>query len=326
MSLSKSIKINIEMLYEICNHKHILQLKKICPIVEDYKQRKIKNIKTVLNIIEKINYHDDEYIEFNKKIFTIDKSIILKKYINKIRNKTNNKLMIDESSFDKNLEEYLNMNYETYKIINMTDMNNKKIKNHKKNIKEKTILIKLHKENKDICSMYTNNLTFQIKNNVNFRNIVNRLIENKFECCVCFDIPKDKASFYICEDCNGIICKYCLNEMYLKKPPPGCPCERCSENELKCPLCNIKIEKKVKNLLVEFVELRYNEKIKNPCAIYKKDNVEIVIDLVKNKIISFICLGVAFKIPNIRYKYIEEMNFEKIIKQGIKQQRENQLK
>lgn len=31
-------------------------------------------------------------------------------------------------------------------------MNIKKIKNHKKIIKEKTILIKLHEENKDICS------------------------------------------------------------------------------------------------------------------------------------------------------------------------------
>ena len=89
----------------------------------------------------------------------------------------------------------------------MTGMNNKKVKNHKKNIKEKTILIKLHKENKDICSIYTKNFTFQIKNNSNFKNIVNRLLNNDFSCCICYETPTDKSSFYICDNCNVIICK-----------------------------------------------------------------------------------------------------------------------
>ena len=110
MSLSKLIKINIEILYEICNHKHFLQLKKIFPIVDDYKQRKIKNVKTAFNMIEKINYNDTEYDDFTKKLFTINKSIILKKYINKITNKINKKLITNESSFDKNIEEYINKN------------------------------------------------------------------------------------------------------------------------------------------------------------------------------------------------------------------------
>ena len=67
--------------------------------------------------------------------------------------------------------------------------------------------------------MYTNNFTFQIINNVNFKNIVNRLLENEFKCCICYEIPKDKSPFYICDNCNCIIC----NEMYLKKTP-DCAC------------------------------------------------------------------------------------------------------
>ena len=87
-------------------------------------------------------------------------------------------------------------------------MSDTKIKNYKKKIKENTILIKVHQENKDICNMITKNFTYPISNNSNFKNVVNRLLNNEFKCCICYEIPKDKSSFYICDNCNCIVCKY----------------------------------------------------------------------------------------------------------------------
>ena len=223
-------------------------------------------------------------------------------------------MMIPEITFDKNLEEYIIANYKSHKVINITDMNNKKIKNLKKNIKVKTILIKFHKDNKDICSIYTNNFTFQIINNMNFKNIVNRLLDNEFKCCICFDIPTDKSSFYICDNCNGIICKYCLNEMYLKKTP-DCACCVNGHNEIKCPVCIIKIENKVKHMLVEYIGFCYYPNFSIFCVVYKRDNIEIVNDVEENKIFCFVYSGIASDFKILRYKDIEKINFEQIIKE-----------
>ena len=66
MSLSKAILININMLYDMCNDKHFLQLKNIIPVINDYKQRKIRNINTVLIKITNIFFSNDDYIQFNK--------------------------------------------------------------------------------------------------------------------------------------------------------------------------------------------------------------------------------------------------------------------
>ena len=132
MSLSKTIIININMLYDLCQNKHFLQLKQIIPIIKDYKQRKIRNINSALNNITKINFSNDDYIKFNKKLFNIDKSIILKRYIQKIRNKINSKITNLNLTFDKCLEEFIVNNYKSHKLINITNMCDTKIKNYKK--------------------------------------------------------------------------------------------------------------------------------------------------------------------------------------------------
>ena len=61
MSLSKKIILNINILYDICNNKHFLQLKYIIPIINDYKLRKIRNKNTALNKIANINFPNDDY-------------------------------------------------------------------------------------------------------------------------------------------------------------------------------------------------------------------------------------------------------------------------
>ena len=65
MSLSKAILININILYDMCNDKHFLQLKYMIPVINDYKQRKIRNINTALNKITNINFPNEDYIQFN---------------------------------------------------------------------------------------------------------------------------------------------------------------------------------------------------------------------------------------------------------------------
>ena len=313
MFLSKTIKINIDLLYNMCYDKYFLELKYIIPVINDYMQRKIRNINTTLNKLEKINISKNDCIKYNESLFKIDKSIILRRYVQKIRNKINNKnIIIPEITFDRIIEDFIGINYKSYKIINITTMNANKIKNYKKNIKETTILIKLHKENKDVCSINTKNFTFQIINNSNYKNVIDRLLTNEFKCCACFDVPLDKSSFYICEICHIITCKNCLNEMYLKKNP-DCACCVDGHNEILCPQCKSKIEKKVKNMLVEYIGFCYYPNFKKCCIAYKKGNIEIVRDIIENKIICLIYFDIAIEFDNIRYKDIENINFEKII-------------
>ena len=156
--------------------------------------------------------------------------------------------------------------------------------------------------------------TFQIINNSNYKNIVDRLLTNDFSCCICYETPSDKSSFYICDNCNVIICKYCLNEMFLNKNP-DCLCCINGHNEIKCPHCLLKIENKVKNMPVEYLGFYYFPNFKKYCVVYKKDNIEIVRDVEENKILCFVYSGIAFELNNPRYKDIENINFEKIIKE-----------
>ena len=68
-------------------------------------------------------------------------------------------------------------------------------------------------------------------------------------------------------------------------------------------------------MLVECMGVCYYYYFKKQCVVYKKDNIEIVRDVVENKILCFVYSGIAFELTNPRYKDIENINFEKIIKE-----------
>lgn len=75
-----------------------------------------------MNKITNINFSNDDYTKFNKRLFTIDKSIVWKRYIQKFKNKINSNIMISEITFDQNLEEFIKNNYKSHKLINITSL------------------------------------------------------------------------------------------------------------------------------------------------------------------------------------------------------------
>jgi len=169
MSFSKIVSNNLELLYDTCKFKHILEMKQINILINDYKLRNIRNIKTVINKMSKIYISNDEINSFTKKLFKIDKKIIIKKYILKIQNKIQNKIKnkINNKSFDDIISEFISINFQNKKIINLKNLNKNQIKKSKRNLNENIILIKLHKDNK-IYSMITKNFNYNILNNTNF--------------------------------------------------------------------------------------------------------------------------------------------------------------
>lgn len=64
-------------------------------------------------------------------------------------------------------------------------------------------------------------------------------------------------------------------------------------NVILCPLCKTNIEQKVKNMLVEYLGFCYYPYFKKMCIVYKKNNIEIVRDITKNKIICLIYSGIV---------------------------------
>lgn len=68
--------------------------------------------------------------------------------------------------------------------------------------------MKQYIDNKYMSSIYTINFNFQITNYPSFKNIIDRLLENEFKCVVCYEKPKDKSSFYICDTCNVTTFKF----------------------------------------------------------------------------------------------------------------------
>ena len=108
------------------------------------------------------------------------------------------------------------MKYKHLKLIDISDKNKNKIKNIKRNIKDNVILLKKHKDDND-CTLINKKITFILKENLNYMNIIDRLLSNDLNCCVCYDEQCNKNYFYMCEICNGIICINCLNGIYLNK-------------------------------------------------------------------------------------------------------------
>ncbi len=80
--------------------------------------------------------------------------------------------------------------------------NKNKVKNIKRNIKNNVILLQKYKEN-DYRTIINKKITFTLKENLNYIKIIDRLLSNELNCCVCYDEQYNKNYFYICE-----ICKY----------------------------------------------------------------------------------------------------------------------
>ena len=122
-----NVQNNLKLLNNVLfnSNKNILEMKQIKKIIDEYKERKIKNIITAKNYITKVDVSKDIFDNYIKNLFKINKIIIIKRYKIKIFNKIKNK------SFNLKIKDYINMKYKNLKLIDISDKNKNKVKNIK---------------------------------------------------------------------------------------------------------------------------------------------------------------------------------------------------